>query len=62
MRRRLNKFFGILVLIFGEQYSDTDYDRRVRLDMWYVLNWSLWLDLVILIKTVKAVLKGKGAY
>jgi len=49
-------------LIFGEQYSDTDYDRRVRLDMWYVLNWSLWLDLVILIKTVKAVLKGKGAY
>ncbi|WP_343122154.1 undecaprenyl-phosphate galactose phosphotransferase WbaP [Desulfurobacterium thermolithotrophum] len=42
--------------------SDTDYDKRVRLDTWYVLNWSLWLDLVILIKTVEAVLKGKGAY
>jgi len=38
------------------------YERRVQLDTWYVLNWSLWLDVVILIKTVKAVLKGEGAY
>ncbi|WP_456436986.1 undecaprenyl-phosphate galactose phosphotransferase WbaP [Desulfurobacterium sp.] len=42
--------------------SDTDYDKRVRLDTWYVLNWSLWLDIIILIKTVKAVLKKEGAY
>ncbi|WP_457569119.1 undecaprenyl-phosphate galactose phosphotransferase WbaP [Desulfurobacterium sp.] len=42
--------------------SDTDYDKRVRLDTWYVLNWSLWLDIIILIKTVKTVLKKEGAY
>ncbi len=42
--------------------SDTDYERRVRLDTWYVLNWSLWLDIMILIKTVKAVFKAEGAY
>ncbi len=42
--------------------SDTDYEKRVRLDTWYVLNWSLWLDIVILIKTVKTVLKKEGAY
>ena len=42
--------------------NDTDYDFRVRLDTWYVLNWSLWLDLVILIKTIRVVLKGEGAY
>ena len=42
--------------------SDTDYEKRVKLDTWYVLNWSLWLDFIILIKTVEAVLKRKGAY
>ena len=38
------------------------YERRVHLDVWYVLNWSLWLDVVILIKTIRAVFKGEGAY
>ena len=42
--------------------SDTDYDFRVSTDKWYVLNWSLWLDIVILIKTFKVVLKKEGAY
>ena len=42
--------------------SDTDYDFRVKIDKWYVLNWSLWLDIVILFKTVKVVLKRDGAY
>ncbi len=42
--------------------SDTDYDFRVKTDKWYVLNWSLWLDIVILIKTIKVVLKRDGAY
>ena len=42
--------------------SNTDYDFRVKLDAWYVLNWSLWLDIVILFKTVKVVLKKEGAY
>ena len=42
--------------------SDTDYDFRVKIDTWYVLNWSLWLDIVVLLKTFKVVLKGEGAY
>ena len=42
--------------------SDTDYDFRVATDKWYVSNWSLWLDIVILFKTVKVVLKREGAY
>jgi len=42
--------------------SDTDYDFRVATDKWYVTNWSLWLDVVILFKTVKVVLKRDGAY
>lgn len=42
--------------------SDTDYKYRVRSDLWYVLNWSSWLDIVILVKTFGVVIKGKGAY
>ncbi len=42
--------------------SNTGYDYRVQLDTWYVLNWSLWLDIVILFKTIKVVLKKEGAY
>lgn len=42
--------------------NDTDYDFRINLDKWYVLNWSLWLDIVILFKTIKVVFKREGAY
>lgn len=42
--------------------SNTTYEGRVALDCWYVRNWSLWLDIVILLKTAKAVLKKEGAY
>lgn len=41
--------------------SDTSYVRRVQLDNWYVRNWSLWRDIIILIKTIPAVLTQKGA-
>ncbi|MGO9614010.1 MAG: undecaprenyl-phosphate galactose phosphotransferase WbaP [Dissulfurispiraceae bacterium] len=42
--------------------NNTNYNFRVALDTWYVRNWSLWLDIVILLKTVKIVLEGEGAY
>ena len=42
--------------------SDTTYPERVALDTWYVRNWSIWIDLMYLFKTVKAVVTGKGAY
>ena len=41
--------------------SDTDYDRRVALDTYYVLNWSPWMDIWILLRTVLAVLLMRGA-
>jgi exopolysaccharide biosynthesis polyprenyl glycosylphosphotransferase len=42
--------------------SDISYDERVRLDMYYIRNWSIWLDLQLLFQTFPAVLKGRGAY
>ncbi|MEG6522873.1 undecaprenyl-phosphate galactose phosphotransferase WbaP [Desulfotomaculum sp. 1211_IL3151] len=42
--------------------NDVSYDERVQLDIWYVRNWSLWLDIEILLRTVSVVLNGKGAY
>ena len=42
--------------------SDISYEERVRLDMYYVRNWSIWLDLQLLFQTIPAVLKARGAY
>ena len=41
--------------------SDVDFHSRVALDVWYIRNWNLWMDLVILIKTIKTVLFKDGA-
>jgi undecaprenyl-phosphate galactose phosphotransferase len=41
--------------------SDMSYTRRVRLDVWYVRNWTLWHDIAILFKTVPAVFLQHGA-
>ncbi|MEO8603028.1 MAG: undecaprenyl-phosphate galactose phosphotransferase WbaP [bacterium] len=38
------------------------FEQRIRLDEYYVRNWSLWMDVVVLLKTVGAVLRGDGAY
>ncbi len=42
--------------------SNTSYKYRVKLDSWYVMNWSLWLDIAIIFKTIKVVVKMEGAY
>lgn len=42
--------------------SDVTYKERVSLDMHYIRNWSIWLDIQLLIQTVPAVLRGRGAY
>ena len=42
--------------------SDTSYDERVAMDDFYVTNWTPWLDLAIMIQTVRVVVLGKGAY
>jgi len=41
--------------------SEVDFHSRVALDVWYIRNWNLWMDLVILLKTVKAVVIRQGA-
>jgi len=42
--------------------SDLSYEDRVRLDMHYIRNYTIWLDLQILFQTIPVVLRGKGAY
>jgi lipopolysaccharide/colanic/teichoic acid biosynthesis glycosyltransferase len=39
-----------------------NFEEAVKLDITYIENWSLWLDLKILLKTAKAVLQKTGAY
>lgn len=53
---------GITGLWQATGRSDTDYVQRVALDRYYVLNWSPWMDLWIVQRTVAAVLKMKGSY
>ena len=42
--------------------NDTTYEERVRLDEYYVRNWSIWLDLWIVGRTARSVIIGEGAY
>jgi len=39
-----------------------DYKKRVEMDVWYVKNRSIWLDIKIILKTIWVMLTGKGAY
>jgi undecaprenyl-phosphate galactose phosphotransferase len=41
--------------------SGTSYKKRISLDSWYIRNWNLWLDIVILLKTIKVVFRKEGA-
>lgn len=42
--------------------SDLSYDDRIRLDTHYIRNYTIWLDLHIVFRTIGAVLRGRGAY
>lgn len=42
--------------------NDVDFEDRLKMDMQYISNWNIWLDLNILFKTIPAVLKKDGAY
>ena len=41
--------------------ASTTHDERIRLDRWYARNWSIWLDLVIIFKTIRAAALGTGS-
>jgi exopolysaccharide biosynthesis polyprenyl glycosylphosphotransferase len=61
LRRILEMKPGITGLWQVEGRSKTDWDDTVRLDIRYIQNWSLLFDLKILLKTVKVVLRDRGA-
>jgi lipopolysaccharide/colanic/teichoic acid biosynthesis glycosyltransferase len=42
--------------------NDTTYPERVAYDEYYVCNWSVWIDIYILLRTAKVLLTGEGAY
>ena len=61
-RRRLSMKPGLTCLWqIGGRSNVRDFDDWVKLDVQYIDNWSLWLDLVILLRTVPVVLFGIGA-
>lgn len=41
--------------------SDVTFEGRLRMDDWYIRNWSVWIDIILLFKTIKAVFCSKGA-
>lgn len=42
--------------------NDVTYDERVQMDTWYVRNWNVWFDIVLIWRTIGVVLGKKGAY
>jgi exopolysaccharide biosynthesis polyprenyl glycosylphosphotransferase len=62
VRRRLLVRPGITGLWQVSGRSDLSWDEAVRLDLYYVDNWSLTYDLAIMWRTIWVVLKRKGAY
>ncbi len=61
-RRRLRMRPGLTCLWALEGRSQLRFERLTRLDLLYIDNWSVWLDLKILIKTIPTVLSGRGAH
>ena len=42
--------------------SNLTFDEMVRLDLYYAENWTPWLDMKIVLRTIPAVVTGRGAY
>lgn len=61
-RRRLDAPPGLTGLWQISGRSNLTFDEMALLDLWYIENWSLGLDLKIILQTVPAVLSGSGAY
>ena len=61
-RKRLNVKPGLTCLWQIQGRSDIPFDQLVGLDMQYIRSQSLWKDIIIIFKTIPAVLFGRGAY
>lgn len=60
-RRRLSMQPGLTCLWQVSGRNELTFDEWMRLDLEYIDNWSLWLDLKIVLKTIPAVILGRGA-
>jgi lipopolysaccharide/colanic/teichoic acid biosynthesis glycosyltransferase len=61
-RRRLDVVPGITCIWQVSGRADIPFDHQVHLDVKYIESQSFWLDLKLLLKTIPAVILGKGAY
>lgn len=61
-RRRLDIVPGMTGIWQVSGRADIPFDRQVKLDLQYIQSQSLWLDIKILLKTIPAVILGRGAY
>lgn len=61
-KKRLGIKPGITGLWQVSGRSELSFDEWVKLDSYYIENWSLWLDLQIFLKTLWVVMRGRGAY
>lgn len=61
-RRRLDIKPGITCIWQVSGRSEIPFDKQVQLDLEYIESQSLWLDIILLLKTIPAVLFGRGAY
>jgi exopolysaccharide biosynthesis polyprenyl glycosylphosphotransferase len=61
-RRRLRMRPGLTCIWVLEGRNHVDFKRWMQLDLTYIDNWSLWLDLKIFVRTIPIVLTGRGAY
>lgn len=52
---------GVTGLAVVSGRSDISFEERRKLDLYYVQNWSFWMDITILLKTIRVVLSGKGS-
>lgn len=65
----MNSFYNIIITtlpgITGywqvSGRSNVTFKKRLEMDNWYIRNWSIWIDIIFLIKTIKVVFCSKGA-
>lgn len=69
-QKLMNSFYNIVITtvpgITGywqvSGRSDVTFEGRLKMDNWYIRNWSIWIDMILLVKTIKVVFFKNGAY
>ncbi len=61
-KKRMQVSQGITGLWQVSGRSDVSYEERIKLDLYYIQNWSIWLEFKIVILTIMRIFRGSGAY